>query len=200
MVLTAAMRPTRQNSRRMALLDAAAHLFRARGFEGTSVRDIAAAAGLTPAAIYSHFASKDDLLLAVYAEGVGRIAARVDAAAARESNPRGRLAAACEAHLETLLDRGDYARVVIRVLPQDVPSRTAALVALRDGYEARFTRLLDALVPLSASERHYLRLLLMGAMNWAQNWYRPDGDPPRVIARRFLDLLTGVIEGTNDAA
>jgi TetR/AcrR family transcriptional regulator, cholesterol catabolism regulator len=177
--MTAALRIPRQNSRRQNVLDAAAGLFAERGYHGTSVRDIAAAAGLTPVAIYSHFASKADLLAAVYEEGVGRIAAALDAALARTSGPV-RLQAACEAHLETLLEGGDYAQVVLRVWPRDVPEAQARLTRLRDGYEARFRRL----VP----DKH-LRLLLLGAMNAAPAWYRPGGESPRVIARRFLERL-----------
>src|SRR5919107_5698523 len=95
-------RVPRQNSRRVLVLDAAARLFAERGYHGTSIRDIAGAAGMTPAAIYSHFASKAGLLVAVYEEGVGRIAAALDAALAVPP-PAGRLHAACAAHLETLL-------------------------------------------------------------------------------------------------
>lgn len=47
---------------RTALLEAAARLFRERGFDGVSVADITRAAGLTHGAFYGHFASKDDLI------------------------------------------------------------------------------------------------------------------------------------------
>jgi AcrR family transcriptional regulator len=173
-----AVRAPRQNSRRQLVLDAAASLLAERGYHGTSIRDIAARAGMTPAAIYSHFVSKAELLVAVYEEGVGRIAVAVDAALEKAPGPD-RLRAACETHLETLLDGGDYAQVVVRVWPKDVPEAASRLTALRDGYEARFRRL----VP----DKHR-RLLLLGAMNAASGWYRPAGESPRVIARRFLEL------------
>jgi AcrR family transcriptional regulator len=173
------VRVPRQNSRRQLVLDAAAALFAERGYHGTSIRDIAARASMTPAAIYSHFASKSELLVAVYEEGVGRIAAAVDAALEKHSGP-GRLRAACEAHLETLLDGGDYAQVVVRVWPKDVPEAASRLTTLRDGYEARFRRLIP--------DKH-CRLLLLGAMNSAPGWYRPGVETPRVIARRFLERV-----------
>jgi AcrR family transcriptional regulator len=176
MTAVALARVPRQNSRRPLVLDAAAALFAERGYHGTSIRDIASAAGMTPAAIYSHFASKAGLLVAVYEEGVGRIAAALDAALAKPP-PASRLQAACTAHLETLLEGGDYAQVVLRVWPKDVPEAASRLTRLRDGYEARFRRL----VP----DKH-LRLLLLGAMNAAPGWYRPGGESPREIARHFL--------------
>jgi AcrR family transcriptional regulator len=188
------VRAVRQNSRRRDILDAAAALLRARGFHGTSVRDIAAAAGMTPGAIYSHFASKAALLLAIYQEGIDVISERVDAAIASASDPRQQLIAACEAHVDMLLDRTDFAQVLIRVLPEDVPEVTAELTVLRDGYEERFRRLVDALpLPPTVSRRH-LRLFVLGAMNWAQVWYRPGEDSPRTIARRLIAAIHGLDE------
>jgi TetR/AcrR family transcriptional repressor of nem operon len=49
---------------REALLDAAARLFRERGFAGVSVADITSAAGLTHGAFYGHFTSKETLFAA----------------------------------------------------------------------------------------------------------------------------------------
>jgi len=47
---------------RELILDAAARLFRERGFEGTGVADLMRAAGLTHGGFYGHFASKEDLI------------------------------------------------------------------------------------------------------------------------------------------
>ena len=37
--------------------------------------------------------------------------------------------------------------------------------------------------------RSYLRLTLLGAINWTLIWYRPGGDPPPVIAEQIVDLV-----------
>ena len=152
------------------------------------MRDIAGATDMLPGSIYYHFASKEELLLAIYAEGVRRIAARVDAAVARATDPMKRLEAACVAHLEMLLADSDYAQVVVRVLPEDVPAVSARLTALRDDYEDRFRKLIAALV-LPRARRRYTRLTLLGALNGAQGWYRAGGDSPARIARRVLECL-----------
>lgn len=64
-------RPLRADTRRR-VLDAAAEVFAARGIASSSVNDIARAAGLTKGAVYSNFASKDDLVLALMEEHVLR--------------------------------------------------------------------------------------------------------------------------------
>lgn len=179
----------RQDNRRPALRDAAARLFREHGFHAASMRDISRAAGMLPGSIYYHFPSKEDLFLEVYQEGVRRIGEHVRAALENEHDPWKRLRAAAVAHLEMLLERSDYAQVVIRVLPRDVPELEDRLTTLRDGYEVIFRELIDALGPATAAERRRLRLLLLGALNWSQFWYQPGGETPAEIATGFLSLI-----------
>jgi AcrR family transcriptional regulator len=182
----------RAHNRRREILDAAARLFASHGFHAASMREIAAAAGMLPGSLYYHFPSKDELLLAVYEDGVRRIAERFDAALKPADPSWVRLEAACIAHLEVLLEAGgDYAQVVIRVRPEDCSAMAPQLVALRDAHEDRFKVLIAALDLPEGVDRQALRLLLLGALNWTQTWYRPGGDPPATIARRFLALVAG---------
>lgn len=185
----------RAHNRLQPLLDGAARVFAQRGFAAASVRDIVQPIGMQPGSLYYHFPTKEDLLVAVYREGVRRLGASVDAAAALEREPWKRLEAACVAHLGALLDRTDYSQVVIRVRPSDAPTVSDELIALRASYEQRFERLVAEL-PLARSVRAgELRLMLLGALNWSQEWYREDGRlTPAQIARRFVGMLKGCLQ------
>jgi AcrR family transcriptional regulator len=183
------LRSPRSDNRLPQILDAAARLFRTLGFQGTSVREIVRAVDMLPGSLYYHFATKEDLLAAVYAEGVRRILARVRAAIDPGRDPWQRLEAACVAHLEAILEDDDYAQVVIRVRPSDVPAANRRLIELRDEYEALVMRLVQDLPLPRSTDRRTLRLMLLGALNWSQTWYRPGRDSPRTIARRFVALL-----------
>jgi len=193
-----APRPARRASSRLPhLLDAAAHAFAERGFAAASVREIVGAIGMLPGSLYCHFETKEALLTAVYREGVERIGAAVDAAVASVADPWRRLEAACVAHLTSLLDQTDYSQVVIRVHPNDAPAAAAELIALRDAYEKRFVRLVAALPLARRSDRTMLRLLLVGALNWSQTWYRDGGGAtPEQIARRFVGVLRSGLAAT----
>lgn len=188
------LKASRSDNRLQLVLDVTARLFREKGYHATSMRDIAAAVGMLPGSIYYHFPSKEDLLVAVYADGVRMISDSTQAAAAAARTPWKKLEAACVAHLEALLATNDYAQVVIRVLPNDVPAVRAKLVGLRDAYDRVFDELIAALPLKRGVDRHYLRLMLLGALNWSQNWYRPNGDTPRSIALRFVNLLRYSLE------
>lgn len=179
----------RADNRLRLVLDAAARLFREKGYASTSMRDIAAASGMLPGSLYYHFPSKEALLVAVYGEGVGHITAAVEAALARRDEPWERLERACTAHLEALLSGSDYAQVVVRVRPDDVPEVAGELTALRDGYERTFAQAILSLPLPRPTDRRALKLLLLGALNWSQTWYRPGRDSPAVVARRFLRLV-----------
>jgi AcrR family transcriptional regulator len=179
----------RTDNRLPQVLDAAARLFRERGYAVTSMRDIAAEAGMLAGSLYYHFASKDDLLVAVYAEGVRRISASVEVALQGDADPWDRLERACAAHLAALLADSDYGQVVVRVRPDDVPDVSERLVALRDGYEKRFARAIDSLPLDRKADRRTLRLMLLGALNWSPTWYRAGRDSPASLARHFVRLL-----------
>ncbi|HVL59673.1 MAG TPA: TetR/AcrR family transcriptional regulator [Burkholderiaceae bacterium] len=184
-----AARAPRGDSRLPRILDAAAAQFARKGYEGATIRDIVRVVGILPGSLYYHFENKDELLVAVYAEGVRRIGDAVRAAIGGSDDPWRRLQAACAAHLESLLVEGDYAQVVVRVRPDDAPAVAPRLVALRDDYERIFVGLLAALDLPPRTDRTALRMLLLGALNWTQTWYRPGKRSPRRIANSYLNLL-----------
>jgi AcrR family transcriptional regulator len=175
---------------RVRILAAAASWFADHGYAATSIRDIARDVGVTVGAIYVHFASKDRLLAAVYEEGVQRIGEAVDDAIQPLEEPWQRLEAAAAAHLKALLDNAAFARVVVRVIPSDVPEAARDLERLRDGYEARFRELVVALDLAPACDRTLLRLQLLGALNATLIWHkRGNGRSAREIARQFVATL-----------
>jgi len=178
------------DNRRPALLDAAARLFSERGFAATSIRDIAASVGMLPGSIYYHFPSKEALLLAVHEEGVRQTMTAVqEALDTRVVSAWERLEAVCEAHLSTLLGGTHYSRVVSPDFARTLPAALRrTLIGQRDEYEALFAKIVDAVPVPRGVQRRYLRLSLLGSLNWALVWYRPGGDSPAVIARRIVDL------------
>jgi AcrR family transcriptional regulator len=193
----------RGHNRLAQLLDEAAHVFAQRGFAAASVREIVGPVGMLPGSLYYHFETKEELLVAVYREGVQRIGARVDAAIDTGHGPWDRLQAACVAHLSALLDHTDYSQVVIRIRPGDAPGAASTLGTLRDAYEDRFRALIEALPLPGGVDRRDVRLMLLGALNWSQTWFRADGPcTPAQTAVRFVQILqrTLLSEPAQDAA
>ncbi len=190
MTNTATQIPTRANNRIGVVRDIAAELFAEKGFHETTMRDIAGRAGMLPGSIYYHFPSKEDLLVGVYEEGVTRLLARIDAAdPGTQAEPWTRLEAVMTAHVEAILDRSAYARVMIRVLPDAAPGAAARLIEARDSYETRIGEIIARLPLAPGIDRRLLRLFLLGAANHVQVWRREGGQTPAEIAVSLVRLL-----------
>lgn len=198
MSTAAPARLKRPDNRREQLLDAAARRFREVGYDATSMRDIAGDVGMQAGSMYYHFPSKEELLVAVHEEGIRRIGRAVEAALAGTAEPWARLESFAAAHLAMLLGGGDYAQVVIRELPRGANPARATLVELRDRYEDILRGLVEALPLAPGTDRRALRLLLLGALNWSQTWYRPGGEAPAAIAHEFVAILRRANRGAGE--
>src|SRR5262245_27218757 len=85
------------------VLEAAGRLFRQKGFAATTVREIAAAAGILPGSLHYRFASKEELLLALMDRGIEKAVSAVRTAIADTRDPLDRIRAALRAHLRLLV-------------------------------------------------------------------------------------------------
>jgi len=188
----AAIDPLFSDDRKGQLLEEAARLFGARGYDKTSMRDIAAAFGILPGSLYHHFGSKEELFIAVYSAGVSQFIDAVAKAVAPYDDPWQRLEAGCVAHLESLLTKESSAATVLADWSTTKSDELrGALVKERDRYEKVFSALTDAVELPDGVRRRYFRLGLLGAFNWTLAWYQPGRDSPAVVARQLLALFRG---------
>ncbi len=175
------------DDRRQILINEATRLFGSKGYENTSMRDIAAAVGILPGSLYHHFPSKEDLFVAVYSFAVAQSLDAVKTAVASRVEPWARLEAACVAHMQGLLDKNRLAAVLVSHLARE--SMPEQVFPLRDSYEAVFKDLIAELPLPAGIDLRIFRLGLLGSMNWAITWYRPGGETPASIARKLLNFI-----------
>src|SRR6267378_1373724 len=183
--------PSKGEQAKARIISVAETLFNKQGFDGASMRDIAAAASMQPASMYYHFSSKEELLWAVWEKGGVELLNRVNDAIAPVTDPWQRLETACVAHVSGLLDWRRANQALFVMPPWHYPeSIKARVIALRDEYERIFGRLIDDLPLRSDIDKHYLRLTMIGALSWALFWFKKDrDDAPAVIAKQILSLL-----------
>jgi len=176
--------------RRDRLISAAIRVLDRKGYEGASLREICAAAGILPGSLYYHFKSKEDLFIQVHAAAFKQLNEAVSRALAAESDPWRRLEAACAAHLELLVAREDVSLVKGTSLFHTAPpALQRRLNRDRNAYEERFRRLIDALDLPPDVDRSLLRLALLGALNWTRMWYRPGRKTSAEIARHLVQTI-----------
>ena len=178
-----------RENRQGVVLNAAAGLFSRKGYEGTSLRDIAAASGMLAGSIYCHFSSKEDIFLCVQREGIRQLTEVLTAAIDGTSDPWQRLEAACAAHAKVLLDESAFAAVLLHVKPSRNRDVWDQLATLRDEYENLFRQLVDDLPLPAGTNRKYLRLAILGALNWSHTWCRPGRGGSLDSARGRIQLF-----------
>ena len=180
-------RPPDEVPRSMHILAVSALLIRERGFESTSLRDIAVRAHIPVGSIYYHFPTKDELFEAVYAEGIHRLQTAMERALARSTDPWRRLELACETHLLYLCGGDEFTALAI---PTRLPNLSSPVrervVRLSNGYEATFRKLVDALDTKPRVAKGIFRLQLLGALNWTSVWYRHGGASLSRIAAQLV--------------
>lgn len=177
------------SERRSILLEEAARLFSKRGFDKTSMRDIAAAFGVLPGSLYHHFGSKDELFIAVYAAGIDQIIAAVEQAISTLTDPWERLEEACVTHLQQLLAEERVITAVLGNWPTLNAKLRNALIRQRDRYERVLDDLIEKVELVPGTERRYFRLALLGAINWTLTWYKPGRESPATVAHKLLAMF-----------
>ena len=165
-------------NRRVELVNTAARLFRRKGFDGTSTRDIAAAVGMHSGSPFYHFKSKGALLYAVTEEGMrsamARQAAALETAAPSAPDAAALLHVLIRNHFDVLLGPGsDFIPVMLYESRSITARQRASLARLQGDYESVWAPVLQALSDhgrLQAPVK-LARLLIFGALNWSAQWF-----------------------------
>ncbi len=178
MIDSTRVRRKRAEDRRREILQVAARLFRAQGYAATSLEEVADAIGITKAAIYYHFTSKDEVLFEMRDRIVRESLVRVRRIVESDETPVVKMERILTGHLETLLANLD-ANVVfhreVGFLPRDRESevrkreREHDLMlrrVYREGAEAGDFPAIDAAIAVN---------FLLGACNMTYRWYKPSG-------------------------
>jgi len=165
------------DNRRGDLIRVAARLFREKGFDGTTIRDIAHAVGMRSGSPFYHFANKHELLMAVMEEGLRLGLDRTEEALSEAA----------------LHDTGsDFIPVMLydwRSLPAQYKRR---IIELKDRYDAIWQRTLDDLHAqgLLRADAKLARLMILGAINFSATWYRAKPRSPKRVDLDELALQT----------
>lgn len=176
------------DDKRAAILREAARLFATRGFDRTSMTEIAAALGVSKALFYHYYRSKDDLLFDIIRNHLAELVAAAEGADDRALPPETRLHNVIVAIFESYRDADHQHKIQINHLGQLSPERQGEL----KGYERRLVDLVSGIIRALAPglDADYLRpvtMSLFGTLNWKYMWFREKG---RVSHAAYAALVT----------
>ncbi|KAF0865555.1 TetR/AcrR family transcriptional regulator [Pseudomonas sp. LD120] len=176
--LIASGQVTDPDSARGKLLQTAAHLFRNKGYERTTVRDLASAVGIQSGSIFHHFKSKDDILRAVMQETIHYNTALMRAELAEAGSVRERVLALIRCELQSIMGgSGEAMAVLVYEWRSLSPEGQAEVLALRDLYEQIWLQVLGEAKAAGfiKGDVFITRRFLTGALSWTTTWFRAEG-------------------------
>ena len=164
-------------ARRLQILRAAGKMFRMQSFADMKMRDIAAAADLSPANLYNYFKGKHDLLFFCQDNSLDRMLSALRTVRSAKAGAAEKLRLVIESHLRCVLDEveGSAAHRLTSNLPAHLQR---PLIAKRDRYEEGVRQLIAAGIQSGefiACDAALATRAILGALNWSVRWFSPEG-------------------------
>jgi AcrR family transcriptional regulator len=172
-----------------AVLRAAIALFNRKGYDATSIGDVADELGVTKSAVYHHVPSKEHLLSEALDEALAGLEAAVDEAVATEDSAYERLRGVVRRSVEVLVDHQPAVTLLLRVHGNTETENVA--LRRRRRIDARLATLVGQAAAEGALradvDPDLVSRLLFGMINSLVEWYRPEGP---VEATDLADAIT----------
>jgi len=175
------------------ILEAAAQVFRQKGFHGASMSDIAAAVSLQKASLYHHVSSKQEILFELLERALELLLERISAITTQKISAEEKLHRMIREYLQILIENIDLAAVLLfehRSLERRQRTRH---IPNRDKFESLWRDVINEGVDkkiFTCENPALATRALLGSMNWTITWYRPDGELSiEQIADQYSNLL-----------
>jgi AcrR family transcriptional regulator len=169
-----------------------ARIFAEDGFEGTSIRDISRATGISLSGLYYYFDSKQRLLYLIQKNSFSFIVGRLQERLQGCDTPLARLRTLVQNHIEYFLAHPHEMKVLSHEEGAlDEPFRQE-IAAIKRKYFALARKIFDEVVaeaPASGLNARVAVLSLFGMMNWVYQWHKPASDPG---AEELTDTIVGI--------
>jgi TetR/AcrR family transcriptional regulator, cholesterol catabolism regulator len=186
--------PGLADGREAQLLAIARRLFAQKGFDATSLRDIAEVAQITKAALYYYFPNKDALYERVVIESMDSLLAEVKAAVARVPTPMQKVRAFLHASAESMEQRRDQWVAGSNAFWQaGATGRRGLALHQRDAYEQLLRGcVMDGIAQgeLRAVDPAMACRLLLSGLNQMSRWHRTGG---RLTATEVIDQYLDIV-------
>ena len=175
------------------ILEAAAQVFREKGFHGASMANIAEAVNLQKASLYHHVSSKQEILLELLDRALELLLERISPIASQNIPADERMRQMIREYLQILAENTDLSAVLLFEHRSLESKRHARHVPNRDKFEALWRNVLADGVRTKrfvCDDVSLTARAILGIMNWTITWYRPHGDLTiKQIADQYSNLL-----------
>ena len=182
-----------KEEKRKLIRNAAAKVFAERGFKSATTRDIPSAAGISPAAVYYYFDSKEDLLYQILEETISSGLSLIQKIEESQKSLKEKLSDTLQIHTQIAVD---FNKMKLLVHNQDAlnPEHKEEIKEKQRIYANSLIKILDEL----KAERKMIDLdtkacafAFFGMVSWAYRWYDPEGEiSPARLSEIFNRIFT----------
>ena len=188
---------SRADTTRARLLDAAITAFAEKGFHATTTRDIAAAAGMSPAVLYVHHRSKEELLYLISRTGHEHTLALMRAGVASSDAPTEQLRRVVHDFAVDHARAHTGARVVNYELAALSPEHLREIREIRQQIDQELRQVVEAGVAAGDFDTPDPRMAAVALLSLGidiARWYRDEGSwTPEDIADHYADLALRIV-------
>lgn len=178
---------------RQQILQAAAQIFREKGFHAASMSDIAQAVNLQKASLYHHISSKQAILVAVLDQGLDLLIEGMMQVMELDVAPDEKLRIAVNTYLEALTQQPDLTAVLLLEHRSLEPKYREKHIPRRDRFETLWRQIIEEGIldgTFVNTDPGISAKTILGIINWTIMWYRPDGElSPEEIANQSVNLF-----------
>src|SRR5438067_3294039 len=180
---------------RQEILRTAARLFQQRGYDATSMNDVAAALKLSKGGLYHHFQSKDEILFNLMNHAMDITEERVINPVKAIADPEERLRMLIRRHIAVVLSERDREITVMLhenhplspALRKKINSRKKDYVHFLENLIAEVQRVRSSKATVTPRAAAFA---LLGMINWIYQWYRPNGSlQEESLARQYTEIF-----------
>jgi AcrR family transcriptional regulator len=182
-------------TRREEVLAVAASVFSERGYRASTIQDIGRELGITSAALYYYFESKQEILSELIVRPIQQLEAMSAEVAASNLGNREKLFEIVRRHIEMMLQQRELFTIFLRERVELEPVHAKRLAELEEKYYRRVRGVIEAAQKdgeIRAVSPQLVALGVIGMTNWVLRWYKPGGQLSMTeIAAGLMDVIEG---------
>ena len=176
------------------LLTCAARAFAEQGYEKTSIRHVAQAAGFSLAGLYYYVSCKEELLFFIQYHSFGILAEELEGILSRPAAPESHLKEMVFSHVRYLVEHLPELKVCTKELDTLQGEYYQQVLSRRQHYFELTRQILNRLSEQDKGaklEPNIAALYLFGMLNWIVMWFNPKRNDPKELSESLVQLFLG---------
>jgi TetR/AcrR family transcriptional regulator, cholesterol catabolism regulator len=182
-------------SRKEQIILTAAQLFKQKGYEASSMRDIALLLNIEAASLYHHIKSKEEILELICFSMAQKFLSAIAEVNDIYFNAEEKLRKAILHHVEIITEDINKSAVFLREWRSLPENSLKEFMLLRNQYESEFTHIIENGMQEDIFEnvdKKFAVLSILSSVNWINEWYQADGKMnAEEIAKKISDFVMG---------